>query len=144
VDLTTLFGGIWVRLAAAVLGAAIVFGGGVYVGRRWDAVALADVRAEQANQAAANATGALNKLTAYITAMQSASANYTGTRDQLFAKLDSIKKEFHDAVKPAPLPPDCRPDAARVRALSQAVAATNAAADPEASRGFGETVRTSP
>ena len=41
----------------------------------------------------------------------------------------AIEKEFADA-RSRPLPLDCKPDAGRVRALSAAIAAVNAAAYP--------------
>lgn len=142
--LTNLLGGIWFRLAAGAIGAVLIFSAGAYADHRWNESKIADLRAEHAQEAADNATAALQRLAKQMDGMQKASADYGATRDQLFTRLDTLNKEFHNAIKPAPLPPDCMPDAARVRALAEAVTATNAAADPGATIGFGETVRTPP
>lgn len=144
--LASLFAG-WRAWAAALgLSTLAAAGGGFYAGHHWAGDDLQKLRAEMAQQHADTADASLKKLQGFIDQMQAAEVDYGQNRDQLNAKLDALKKEFHNAVKANPLPPDCRPDDVRMRKLTEAVTATNAiAADPEAVAGFGETVRsTSP
>jgi hypothetical protein len=135
----------WKAWAAALgLSAVAAAGGGFYAGKHWAGDDLAQYKAQVAQQHADDATKALQKFKDLAANIQTASINYGSTRDQLNAKLDTITKEFRNAIKPSPLPPDCRPDAGRVRALTEAVTLTNSSIAPSALRGFGETVRTAP
>lgn len=137
--LTNIFGGFWGYLAAAVVAGALAASGTYYVTSRSYEVTIADMQASQAKAQAASVTASLDKLRTYIGNMQTAGVEYGATQSTLFAKLDALNKEFHDAIKPNPLPADCRPDDVRMRQLSAAVAASNAAAAPG---GSGETLRT--
>ncbi len=140
--LASFFAGWRAWVAALGVTTLVAAGGGFYAGHHWAGDDLQALRAQVAQQHADTATASLKRLQDFIDQMQVASVQYGETRDQLFARMDALKKEFRNAVKAAPLPPGCFPDAGRVRALSEAVTATNSAADPEAVSGFGETVRT--
>jgi hypothetical protein len=120
-------------LVSSLIGAGLLalasFGGGFYAGHHWESVALANQKVQDAQKVAADAAAALTRLELFVNSLQAASVQYRTQTDALDAKLTSIEKEFADA-RSQPLPIDCKPDALRVRALSAAIAAVNAAAYP--------------
>lgn len=142
--LVSFFAGWRAWVAALGVTTLVAAGGGFYAGHHWAGDDLQALRAQVAQQHADTADASLKKLQDYIAGIQAASTEYGQTRDQLFTRLDKIQKDFRNAIKPAPLPADCRPDAGRVHALTESVDATNAAIAAPTVGGFGETVRTSP
>jgi hypothetical protein len=138
--ITSALAGIWGYVGAAAIVAALAIAGTHYADKEIYGLQIAQLQLVQANTAAANVTASLSKLQSYIANMQAAGVEYGATKDALFAKLDSLNRNFSNAIKATPLPADCRPDDARVRALATAIAAANAAAG--AAGGYGETVRT--
>lgn len=140
--LASFFAGWRAWVAALGVATLVAAGGGFYAGHHWAGDDLQQLRAQVAQQDADTADASLKKLQGFIDQMQVASQEYGQSRDQMFARLDLLRKEFRNAVKAAPLPPGCFPDAARVRALSEAVDTTNAAIAAPVGGGFGETVRT--
>lgn len=133
-------------LTAKLIGAAVIailsFGGGLYLEYRLDQETITEMKLSEAQRQVVDVTAALDKFRSLADTVHTSSLDYNQTSDRLGAKLDELQKEFHDAIKPAPLPPDCRPDSARMRSLSEALAAANAATTTETVRRSGETVRT--
>lgn len=89
---------------------------------------IARMERDKANDALAAANTALKQFTADADTIHGAAASFGGIRDELSAKLQTISRDFNSAIKAKPLPVDCKPDAVRLRALANAVAATNTAA----------------
>lgn len=140
--LASLFAG-WRAWAAALgLSTLAAAGGGFYAGHHWAGDDLQKLRAEMAQQHADTAEASLKKLQGFIDSMQAAAVGYGQDRDKLNASLDALRKDLLHAIKTSPLPPDCRPDAGRVRALSEAIDTTNAVIAAPTVGGFGETMRT--
>lgn len=142
--LATFFAGWRAWVAALAVSTVVAAGAGFYAGHHWAGDDLEILRAQVAQQHADTADASLKKLQGFIAQMQVASQDYGQTRDQLFARLDLLRKDLHNAAKAVPLPPDCRPDAGRVRALSEAVDTTNAVIAAPTVGGFGETMRSHP
>lgn len=123
-----LLGG-WQGYAAAALLAALLSGGAAFyftaLGYR---LTIAQMERDKANAGIAAANKALVQFEMDSAAIHSAAAAFGTTQDNLSGKLATISKEFHAAIKAAPLPADCKPDAVRLRQLAAAIAATNTAA----------------
>jgi hypothetical protein len=66
----------------------------------------------------------LNQLQGFISKMDAAGGDYSAALAQINADFDALKKEFANATL-KPLPADCKPDAGRLRVLTDAVAAAN-------------------
>ena len=116
---------IWFKLAGvAVLACALIGIGWTAQGWRKDAE-IAKLQADRANDSATQAKGALADLTTASKTINDAAARFAGQQTTLGSKLDAIQKEMKNAK---PLPPDCRPDAFRLRSLEAAVSAANEAA----------------
>lgn len=89
---------------------------------------IAQMERDQASAALVAANNALSQFTADANAIHGAAVSFGGIRDELGSKLATISRDFDRATKAAPLPADCKPDVVRLRALANAVAATNSAA----------------
>lgn len=137
--LTGILGGVWGYVGAAVIAAALATSATYFVTSRTYETTIAKMERDQAKAQAVSVTASLDKLQSYIASIHQAGIDYGAKQAALFAKLDSLKGEFRNAIKPNPLPADCRPDDVRVRELYTAIEAANAAA---ASGGYGETMRT--
>jgi hypothetical protein len=137
--LTSILGGVWGYVGAAAIAAALAVPATYWITSRGYQVTIATMQRDQAKAQAASVTASLDKLQSYIASMHQAGVDYGATQATLFARLDSLNREFRNAIKPNPLPADCRPDDVRVRELTAAIEAANTAA---AGRGFGETLRT--
>ncbi|MGO4412509.1 hypothetical protein AB4Z27_06095 [Cupriavidus sp. KB_39] len=113
------------RAAGAVLLATGIFAAG-WAANGWRKDAEIDrmkTASAQADLASANATlGDLRQAGATIRAKAD---EFAGIQTTLGAKLDAIRKDLKNAPK---LPADCRPDAGRVRLMSDAVDAAKQAA----------------
>ena len=111
-------------LAAVALAAAIFFAGWTVNGWRKDAeIERMKTASAQADVASANA--ALEDLQQAGKTIRAKADEFNGIQTTLVAKMDAIRKDLKNAK---PLPADCRPDDVRVRNLSDAVDAANAAA----------------
>lgn len=112
----------WIKLAGLALLMAASAGGAWYVdSNRWqvryDALELADSQKQTAD-----VTASLGQLQGFIDNMHDADAGYGATLAQIKTQFITVNQELHDALS-RPLPSDCKPDAARVRALDAAVLA---------------------
>lgn len=113
------------RLAgSAVLAGALFAAGWVTNGWRKDAE-LAELTAARAQADVATANQALGELRAAGADIRARADEYRAIQSTLGTRLDAIQKELKNAK---PLPADCRPDAGRVRMLSDAVDAAKQAA----------------
>jgi len=108
-------------LAAAVLG----FGAGWAVNGWRLGAELAGEKAARAQDQATQVGAALSAMQADASAIRQAATEYAAAQSTLAPKLAALTKELRNAK---PLPPDCRPDAVRVRNLEAAIDAANQAA----------------
>lgn len=90
--------------------------------------ALAEAREARAVDSAESARAALADLAAGASKVRAMADSYNSGRAEISGKLDQLSKDFKNYAKDKPLPADCRPDAVRVRSLSEAVAAAKQAA----------------
>lgn len=106
------------------LAAAVGFGAGWLVnGWRKDAE-LAEIKAERAEGRADQVQAALDDLATGAAKIRASADGYSADVSALDAKLEAIRKDFKNAK---PLPPDCRPDAPRVRELTSVATAVDQA-----------------
>lgn len=122
--ITGLLGGIWGYVAAAVIAAGLAAGATYYVVHNADVVKLQAVQLADSKAQTVSVTASLTQLQGFISAMDAAGGDYTAALAQINADFAALKKEFADATV-KPLPADCRPDAGRLRVLTDAVAAAN-------------------
>jgi len=114
----------WRAIGAALLSAAIFAAGWTANGWRKDAeIDRMKTASAQADLASANA--ALGNLRQAGETIRAKADEFAGIQTTLGAKLDAIRKDLKNAPK---LPADCRPDAGRVRLMSDAVDAAKQAA----------------
>jgi hypothetical protein len=122
----------WKGYAAAGFVSALMAAGGTYyvtsLGYR---LAIATMQREQADAAAKSALASLVQFESDTGRIHAAAERFSVVQDTLGQKFDVISKEFQSAFKTHPLPADCVPDTERLRQLTQAVAAANAAAGVE-------------
>lgn len=109
---------------AAALAGALFSAGWTINGWRKDAE-LAELTAARAQADVATANQALGDLRAAGAEIRARADEYRAIQSTLSTRLDAIQKELKNAK---PLPADCRPDAGRVRMLSDAVDAAKQAA----------------
>lgn len=114
-------------IAAAVL-ALVLMGagaaGGAYVVHNIDVVKLQTVQLADSKAQTASVTASLSQLQDFIAKMNAAGSDYTAALAKINADFAAIKREFVNATL-KPLPADCRPDAGRLRVLTDAIAAAN-------------------
>jgi hypothetical protein len=89
--------------------------------------ALAEAREARAVDSAESARSALADFAEGASKVRAMADSYNSERTALVGKLDQLSKDFKSYAKDKPLPADCRPDAGRVRSLSEAVAAAKQA-----------------
>lgn len=116
--------GVWGYVGALGIGAILATGATYEVVHNANAVEISQLKADAANQKAASATAALSQLTGFIDQMHVASNDYAGQLQLIDNRFALIQKGLANARR-TPLPPDCKPDAGRVRSLSDAIAAAN-------------------
>ena len=114
----------------AVAGAAAVFAASVSV---WAtstiyAARISDLKAQAAVEHEHNATQALAQYANDADKIHNAAIAFGGIQNDLNVQLTKLAKDFHNEQVAHPLDPKCRPTAQRLRVLSLAVAAANAAA----------------
>lgn len=115
-------------IAAAVLAVALVAGGaagGVYVTHNADTVKLQAVQLADSKAQTASVSASLSQLQGFISTMHTADADYGSDLAAINSQFAALKKELTNATL-KPLPVDCKPDAGRLRVLSDAVTAANA------------------
>jgi hypothetical protein len=114
--------------AVALLGVVAVsaYGGWVAQGLAKDAV-ISGMKAAAADARAAQAVATLADMAISARRINDAATRLISTQDALGGKIENIKTNFGRATKSAPLVAGCRPDDERVRLLSAAVDAANAA-----------------
>lgn len=114
----------WRVIAAAALAAGIFAAGWTTNGWRKEAE-IEQMKAETAQADLKGAKDALDDLVSAGKTIRAKADEFNGIQTTLVAKMDAIRKDLKNAPK---LPADCRPDDVRVRNLSDAVDAANAAA----------------
>lgn len=121
-------------LIAAALIAATGFGAGWQTnGWRLNGQ-IAETKAATADEARQRAETAVTDMAAAAQKVNDAAGGARVDVARVLEKLSAIDRRYKDA-KPTPLPPDCAPDAVRVRYLTEAAAAANSAiTGPEPSR----------
>jgi len=115
----------WRAAGAMVLAAGLFAAGWTSNGWRKDAE-IAELTAARAQADLSNANTALSDLREAGARIRQSADDYLAIKSDLGAKLDAIRKDLKNAKKP--LPVGCRPDAQRVRSLSDAVDAAKQAA----------------
>lgn len=116
---------IWLRLGIIGLVVAAIFGGGMWFEAQIKNVTIANQKADALEKAAGDATTALNQFQTDVGTIHKAASDYQDQKKGYENQFAALSKEFNDAIKKKPLPPDCRPDAERLRALNAAVQAAN-------------------
>lgn len=114
----------WRAIAAAALAAVIFASGWAVNGWRKD-VEIERMKTASAQADVASANQALADLQQAGATIRARADEFNGIQSTLVAKMDAIRKDLKNAK---PLPADCRPDDVRMRSLSNAVDAANAAA----------------
>lgn len=114
----------WVYAGVFLTGMAIAGSATYEVVHTADTVKLQAVQLADSKVQTANISASLTQLQGFIGSMHSADADYNATLGGLNQRFAELEKEFHDATI-KPLPADCRPDAGRLRVLTDAVSAAN-------------------
>ncbi|WP_454763360.1 hypothetical protein [Cupriavidus campinensis] len=114
----------WRAIGAALLAAGIFAAGWAANGWRKDAE-IDRMKTASAQADLASANQALGDLRTASATIREKADEFAGIQTTLGAKLDAIRKDLKNAPK---LPADCRPDAGRVRLMSDAVDAAKQAA----------------
>jgi hypothetical protein len=114
--------------AVALLGVIAVsaYGGWYAQGLAKDAV-ISGMQTIAADTRAAQAVATLADMATSTRRINDAATRLISAQDALGGKIETIKTNFGRATKSAPLVAGCRPDDERVRLLSAAVDAANAA-----------------
>lgn len=123
--LTKLISGVWGYVAAAVVAGAAVFFVTHYIDAAVYGKQIADGKTQLANFKAASASAALTQLTGFIDKLHTSENDYTATLQTINNQYVSIQKGLSDAIAKKPLPANCKPDAGRLRVLTDAVTAAN-------------------
>lgn len=123
----SLLTGVWGYVAAAVVAALLATSATYYVTSRSYQVTISDMKAAEANAKATSVSASLTQLQTFIGSMHEAASAYAVQQQDMSAKFTALHKDFQNAIKASPLPLDCAPDPVRLRNLSAAVAAANAA-----------------
>ena len=114
----------WRAIGAALLAACIFAAGWAANGWRKDAE-IDRMKTASAQADLASANQALGDLRVAGATIREKADEFAGIQTTLGAKLDAIRKDLKNVPK---LPADCRPDAGRVRFMSDAVDAAKQAA----------------
>ena len=114
----------WRAIGVGLLAAGIFAAGWAANGWRKDAE-IAEMKAAAAKTNLAAANQAIDDLGKASATIRTKADEFAGINTTLGVKLDAIRKDLKNAPK---LPADCRPDAGRVRLMSDAVDAAKQAA----------------
>ncbi|WP_323142701.1 hypothetical protein [Massilia phyllosphaerae] len=109
-------------IGAGAVAAILCFGAGWAVNGWRLGTDVANLRAERAQEQAAQAAAAASTLQADAAAIHQAATEYAGIQSTLAPKIAALTKELRNAPR---LPVDCRPDDVRVRNLDAAIDAAN-------------------
>ncbi len=120
----SLLSGVWGYIAAAVLAGAVAASSTWYVTHKIDSAQLLAVQLADSKAQTVSVAASLIQLQGFISKMDAAGGDYSAALAQINADFAALKKEFANATL-KPLPADCRPDAGRLRVLTNAVAAAN-------------------
>ena len=121
----TLLSGVWGYVGIGVIALGIGVGGTHYVDSNVYGNQIKDLKLTAANTEITNANTAFDNLARRINTINVSTADYETKSKDLNDRLDILRRDFLNAIKKSPLPPDCRPDAERVRQLDQAIDVTN-------------------
>jgi hypothetical protein len=113
----------WIKLAGVVilcLGSAAAAN---YVRGNADQVKYSALELSKAKADTKSVQDSLAQLQGFISTMDAAGGDYTAALATIKAQFATIQKELTNALL-KPLPADCRPDAGRLRVLTDAVNAT--------------------
>lgn len=121
----SIFSGLWGYVAAAVVAAGLSAAGTYYVVHNADTVKFQAEQLTVATDNEAAALDSLNHLESIIATINVADNAYQSDKAAIDANFAAIQKELSNAFAKT-LPTDCRPDAARLHALTAAVVAANA------------------
>ena len=89
---------------------------------------ISDLNASIATEHAQNAQASLAQFTTDANKIHDAAIQFGGIQTSLNGSLKKLSKDFANVSQSKPLPRDCKPTADRLRVLTLAVAAANAAA----------------
>lgn len=127
--LLSFFTGGWQSyVAAGLLSAGLAAAASWYVTSLPYKAEIATMRAERAEQSAADAKAALSQFVRQADNITAAANRLTELERGFDGAFSTFSRDFQHYAQAAPLPPDCKPDAFRLRILSSAVAAANSAA----------------
>jgi hypothetical protein len=112
-------------IGASAVAAALCFGAGWAINGWRLGTDVANLRAERAQEQAAQATAAVSTLQADAAAIHQAATEYAGIQSTLAPKIAALTKELRNAK---PLPVGCAPTPDRVRNLDAAIDAANQSA----------------
>ncbi|VVE27925.1 hypothetical protein PPN31114_03498 [Pandoraea pneumonica] len=115
-------------VALLLLGVLAGFGGGWVVNGWRMTAAIAEERHARAEDRASAAEAALADFVKGADLVRDAAKSYTDERAAIVGKLDQLSKDLKNYANEKPLPVDCRPDAGRLRSLSDAIDAAKQAA----------------
>lgn len=113
--------------AIALLSALVGAGGASYVTALGYRLTISQMQRDRAEANARNDQAALAGFAAQMARIQAAARVLASVQAGLDRHFGVISRDFQNAIQSHPLPSGCVPDAGRMRALSQAVAAANAA-----------------
>lgn len=88
---------------------------------------ISNLKLASATQAKQDTQQALDKLTSYIGRMNASALDYQWALQHIQDQFGKVNHELSAIQKQKPLPPDCKPDADRLRNLAAAVVQTNSA-----------------
>lgn len=120
---------LWIKIAVI----AAVFGSGMWLEGRLKATEIANLKL-------ASSDAALKDFKKDFGIIHDAAVAYQAKQTDLTKQFNSIQEAFDAAVKASPLDPNCKPTAARMRALSDAIAAVNSAIRPAIGSGLPKPV----
>jgi hypothetical protein len=120
---------LYIKLGAVVLALGGAAYAGHYVTKAVDDRAYSKLELAQSKADTKSVQDSLAQLQGFITTMDAAGGDYTAALATIKAQFATIQKELHNATL-KPLPADCRPDAGRLRVLTDAVNATRQGSEP--------------
>jgi hypothetical protein len=118
-------------LAVSAVSALLAAGATYYVAAMGYRLTVAGLQRDQAQASARDSQIALAQFQDDAGRIHAAAERFSGLQARFDQQFDTLSKDFHSAIQNHPLPADCVPDAVRLRRLTDAVAAANAAAGGE-------------
>lgn len=125
--LLALLGGWQGYAAAAALSALLAAGATFYITSLGYRLTIAQMQRDHANDGIAAANTALSQFVADANSIHESAGMFSKVQLGLDLTFGKISRDFNNAIKAHPLPRDCAPDAIRLHALSDAIAAANTA-----------------